>query len=214
MPSEPHVTRSIRDLCSSLFIEKGALFSVQQVHGSNVVAVDANCQASQIAQIQADALITNCSGLALGVKVADCCAVLMHDAVSNVVAAVHSGWRGTHNRVVQATIAKMAQVYGTNAGHVTAWLSPCASAEQYQVGSDVAELFPRSSVPLTYGKWLYNNRGELEMQLREAGVCKITVDPRCSIVDTRFHSYRRDGQHSGRSLAFIMLAIPDRTKVA
>ncbi len=202
----PHVVaRSVDALASHLHIDKGALKTVRQVHGKAVLCLHGGDN-HDTRSVEADAIVSDNPHDVLGIKVADCCAILMVDVDRRVVAACHSGWRGTALGIAVATIEAMEKEYGVQRNHVRAWLSPCASGQRYRVGDDVAKLFPRSSVPLTDGGWLYDNAAEIRLQLRETGVERVTVDGRCTIDDSRFHSYRRQGAQAGRTLAFIKLA--------
>ena len=56
---------------------------------------------------RADAMVTDQPGLALGIVTADCAPVLLADAESGVVGAVHAGWRGALAGVLEATVAAM-----------------------------------------------------------------------------------------------------------
>lgn len=199
------VSRSYQVLCSVLGVEKGALRTMRQVHGDSVTVLHRGEAYPE--EREADALITDDPGVILGVRIADCCAVLMYDPRRNVVAACHSGWRGSVQRIAVKVVTSMQARFGTLPSDIRVWLSPCASGRRYRVGDDVATLLPRSSVPLDDGGWLYDNKAEISCQLREVGVQNIVTDGRCTIEDERFHSYRRMGVQSGRTLAIIGLRV-------
>lgn len=197
------VSRSYQVLCSVLGVEQGALRTIRQVHGDTVTVLHRGEVHPD--EGEADALITDDPGVILGIKIADCCAVLMYDPRRNVVAACHSGWRGSVQRIAVKVVMSMQERFGTLPSDVRVWLSPCASGRRYRVGDDVATLLPRSSVPLDDGGWLYDNIAEISCQLRVVGVRDIVTDGRCTIEDERFHSHRRMGNHAGRTLAIIGL---------
>jgi len=194
------VTASRLALALAIGVSPHQLQFMRQVHGSVVVRI------SELApETEADAMITNVPGIVLCATIADCCAVLLHDERHHAVAAVHSGWRGTHLDVVGCTVRAMTEAFGTEARHLSAFLSPCASGERYEVGDDVAALFPEHVRVLGEGKHLFDNQSAIRAQLERAGVAwsQILSDPSCTIANLRYHSHRRDGGAAGRGVGFI-----------
>src|SRR5262245_63104690 len=82
----------------------GPLYVARQVHGTNVARVRAGDDASAIARIEADGLITGDPGVALGVFVADCIPAVVVDPRTGAIAAAHAGWRGTVAGVLPAVV--------------------------------------------------------------------------------------------------------------
>lgn len=188
-------------LSRRLGFEPDRLAMQQQVHGCGIADV-----ADGYRPGESDAMITSRPGWLLAASVADCIPILIYDAVNHVVAAVHSGWRGTRAGVLPATLERMQSEY--SCGLQGLWLYIGASAGQccYEVGEDVAGAFEtRFSRPLGGGKHLFDNRGVVLDQALAAGIPsgQIELDPRCSICGDGFHSYRRDGTRSGRMLGVI-----------
>jgi len=77
-----------------------------QVHGTKVLQIDQDFiklpQESRKEQLEGiDALMTNVSGVLIGVSTADCIPVIIYDTKHNAVAVVHAGWRGTKERIVE-----------------------------------------------------------------------------------------------------------------
>ena len=177
------------------------LATQRQVHGSAIRLVDKGYQPGE-----SDALVTNQPGWLLAVSVADCVPILVHDPVAGLVAGVHSGWRGTLANIVGATLELMHQRFGSRAGDMLMYVGASAGQCCYEVGEDVAGAFDaQHSRPLGGGKFLFDNRGAILAQLLAAGVPpgNIEMDPRCTICDANFHSFRRDGAASGRMFALI-----------
>lgn len=200
-----HVERSYELLAASLNVPRRHIVTVNQVHGREVVCVDDAESTDSVRTLQADALITSHRGIVLGVKLADCCGVLVHDPVRHAIAAIHSGWRGTASNIAGAAVGELQRRFGCRAADMQAWLSPCASGRVYEVGRDVYEVLPGYCTPLSDGKWLFDNHRSIIDQLVRAGLSRdtIAVDDACTITDTRYHSFRRDRGRSGRMLAFI-----------
>ncbi|MFM8771256.1 MAG: polyphenol oxidase family protein [Candidatus Kapaibacterium sp.] len=200
-----HVERSYEALSIDLGVTRERIATVHQVHGNRCVEVASVDDCMSVRSEQADALMTIQRGIVLGVKLADCCGVLLYDPVRRAIAAVHSGWRGTAANIAGTTVRAIEQQYGCDAADVHAWLSPCASGRVYEVGGDVHDALPGYCEPLSEGKWLFDNHRAIVYQLVGAGLRPdtITVNDACTITDARYHSFRRDRGRSGRMLAFI-----------
>lgn len=205
-------------ICATLNVSCQSIITLHQVHGDVVHRIDSswlllNTQSSDsdfpVLQNEGDALITNLPGIVIGVKVADCAGILLWDAAHNAIGAAHSGWRGTAQNVLGKTIRAMQKAYGTDSQHLFVWVSPHATVANYEVGIDVYEVLAPYCMPhkQTPNKWFFDNAMALREQALAAGVPmgNIKVDPACTMTDTRFHSYRRDGEAAGRGLAVIEL---------
>ena len=80
-----------------------------------------------------DGIITNQHGIALGVYVADCCAVYIVDAKTPAIGLVHSGRKGTELGVVTNAIKQMFDRFGSDPGNMIVQLSPCIRPPHYEV---------------------------------------------------------------------------------
>ena len=87
-----------------------------------------------------DGLITNHKDIPLYTKSADCLLVLIYDPVKKVLANIHSGWRGTFQRILEKAVLKMVKNYESNPGDLVCALSPCIRKEYFEVGEEVGEL--------------------------------------------------------------------------
>jgi copper oxidase (laccase) domain-containing protein len=131
-----------------------------------------------------DGLITARSGVCLGIHVADCCAVYLHDRVRNCVGLVHSGRKGTELRIVQVAIQKLRDAFGSEPADIVAQLSPCIRPPHYEV--DFA--------------------AEIVRQCRESGVREVFDPGVCTACNIeRYYSYRAERGSTGRMLAALML---------
>lgn len=190
-------------LFSSLHIDPDWVAMGKQVHSNRVQHVSTGGLFDNT-----DGLVTNIPGLALAIQVADCAAVLLADPANSVVAALHAGWRGAVGDIVPRGIELMGR-YGAVPGEMVAFVSPCISQKNFEVGEEVAELFPDLFVDRnSYAKPHVDLKGFLKWQLREAGLSdeKIEVHNGCTIEEAqRFYSYRREQQKSGRMFGMIQL---------
>ncbi len=88
-----------------------------------------------------DGFITDKKDICLTVFVADCVPILIADPVKRVVAAIHSGWKGTAKEISLKAVRKMIETYGCNAGDMIAGIGPCINKCCYEVGQDVFDEF-------------------------------------------------------------------------
>jgi YfiH family protein len=109
--------------------------TLKQTHSDNIVV------ASEMAQTEGDALVSSQTGEFIGIKTADCVPVLIGDPVTRAMAAVHAGWRGTLQRIVEKTIDDMASRFGSKADDLIAVIGPAACGRCYEVENDVASQF-------------------------------------------------------------------------
>lgn len=95
-----------------------------------------------------DAMITNVRGCAIGARTADCVPVLLYDPIKKVVAAIHSGWKGTVLHISQKTIRKMQETFGCAPSDLHAVIGPSISMDAFQVGEEVVEAFAKAGFPM------------------------------------------------------------------
>ena len=67
----------------------------------------------------------------LCISTADCIPVLCYDTRRKVIAAIHAGWRGTVKRIVEKTLDKMVELYGTKGEDVQAYIGPGISLDVF-----------------------------------------------------------------------------------
>lgn len=175
----------------------------EQVHGTNVQVISQGGTYTGI-----DGLVTQIPGLALAIKVADCAAVLLADPQQKVVAGVHAGWKGAVGGIVENAVQKMHELEA-QPDHIHAFISPCISLSQFEVGDEVAELFPDSYVDYeSYPKPHVDLKRFLIGQLIKLGIKSKHIETHegCTVSDKKqFYSYRREGEASGRMMGIIRI---------
>ncbi|MBI3902162.1 MAG: peptidoglycan editing factor PgeF [Nitrosomonadales bacterium] len=177
---------------------------LNQVHGT--VAVDTG---TPQCTPQADACIATHAGAVCVVMTADCLPVLLCDDEGSVVGAVHAGWRGLCDGVIEQAVRAM----NSPPGNLMAWLGPAIGPQAFEVGDEVRAAFvARQSqaaaafVPGVAGKWYADIYELARLRLNALGINRIYGGGLCTYSDhSRFFSYRRDGA-TGRMGSFIWLA--------
>lgn len=188
------------DVLNHAINHNGNFALAEQVHGADVSMVSEAGYYSG-----ADGLVTTNKNLVIGIKVADCAAVLLSDPVNNVIAAVHAGWRGAAAGILPNALDKMKET-GAKPVNILCYISPCISVRNFEIGEEVAEKFPSQFIDRSFGRKPHLNLKEfLRVQLVDTGVLQsnIELDSRCTINDTSFYSHRRERDEAGRMLAFI-----------
>ena len=169
-----------------------------QVHGTQVGIWEAD-PTDQVVRIQGDALITAKTSGALVIQTADCQPVILVDPVQQVVANVHSGWRGSINNILGHTIDTLKTQFGSRAADLICGIGP-------SLGPCCAQFVNfRQEIPEPY--WKYRYFGDLfdfwqisVDQLLAAGVPSknIALAQICTKCNQHlFFSYRGD-QLTGR----------------
>ena len=88
-----------------------------------------------------DGLMTDVPGAVLVTSYADCVPLLFVDPVRKVIAASHSGWRGTVARMGRCTVEAMKEAYGCRPEDLIVAIGPSICQECYEVSEDVAQAF-------------------------------------------------------------------------
>lgn len=173
----------------------GPIAHMRQIHGNRIVYTnEAGCIP------EADAIYTDNPDLWLAVKTADCVPVLISSP--QAVAAVHCGWRGLQNGILQETIKTLMSEYNLSAADIFIHIGPCISQDYYEVEKEqyTAIFDERHFKPSSKkGHVLMDLIGIVEQQARELDVPKahIVDSGLCTYKDKDlFHSYRR-AKHDG-----------------
>lgn len=169
---------------------------------------------------EVDGVITNKKDIILCTTSADCTSLLFYDDNKKVVADVHSGWKGTLQKIGKKAVEKMIAEYGCNPKDIICCIGPHIRKCHFEVEEDVMQIFKsefeytaRISEIIEKGRKVdsvqkYNIDTTLinKIILKEAGLQeKNIIDSNiCTVCNSDlFHSYRVDKEQSGRNGAFI-----------
>ncbi len=186
------------------------VYSLDQIHSDKVIYINGLAGKKH----QGDGLITD-KKIFLGIYTADCLPILFFDTKLKTIAAVHAGWRGLLNGIILNTIEYMVKM-GSDKKRIIVAVGPHIRKCCYEISDELANKF--------YNKYKYLNkkaRGKIKntthtyfslievalFQLKYAAIPSENIDPLniCTYCDTRFFSYRRDHNKSGRMLNTIGL---------
>ena len=164
-----------------------------------------------------DGLVTMKRGVALGTKVADCISLLFYDPVHHAIGNVHSGWRGTLQKIALNGVRKMVDEYNTNPADLICVLCPSIRQDHFEVDADVYEqfkdAFPQIINEVTIEKnnkyyidsvrcniWMLERVGLKSENIIDCGLCTVCHSD-------LINSYRgnKEGEKYFRNLALIWL---------
>lgn len=174
----------------------------RQVHGDKVKIVS-----GPGVQGESDAMITNKPGIGLAISTADCTPIFIYDKKIKVIAAVHSGWRSTKERIVEKTLLKLKSKFDYNPNDLICYIGPCISQKNYEVGKDFENYFDKKYLQPKDDKYLLDLKSANKDMLLDFGVNadNIKVSNLCTFEEDYLHSYRREGKVSGRALGIIAM---------
>ena len=167
-----------------------------------------------------DGLITNEKNLLLCTVEADCLPVYFYDPVKEVIAMVHSGWKGTVKEISEVAIKKMQATFDCEPQNLLVAIGPHICKDCYEVGQDVFKEFAQSFgpqdiekifIPKNQEKYLLNlelavkitlvKNGVSEKNIFTTGICTL----HSQLEGYSFCSYRRTKSKTERMLTAIMM---------
>ncbi len=179
-------------------------FLMTQVHSADVLVVDEYTPPFP----HVDALVTRERGVCLTVKTADCAPVLLADERAGVIAAVHAGWKGAFQGVIENTILTMIRL-GAEPDRIVAGIGPHLQRDSFEIDTAMKSLFPstedRFFTPVGDDKFLFDFQSYLEHRLHRAGIQKIGSIMVDTYTDSNYFSYRRDPENPGRQYSCILI---------
>ena len=195
---------------------EAVLCTAYQSHSGEAIVVERPWAAGAAPRV--DAMATAAPGVVLGILTADCVPVLLADPQARVIGAVHAGWRGALDGVLEAGVAAMLRL-GAAAGRIRAVLGPAIAGESYEVGPECpapflarapgdADLFRPAS---RAGHFWFDLSGYAARRLRAQGLGAVAATGHDTFADAeRFFSYRRATVRGeadyGRCVSAIALA--------
>jgi copper oxidase (laccase) domain-containing protein len=179
-----------REIRNATGVGDWPLFTAEQIHGNNIAVVERAVASAVPSGVNGrefpacDGIITNERSVALGIYVADCCAVYIVDPKTPAIGLAHSGRKGTELGVVTNAIRQMIERFDSEPANMIVQLSPCIRPPHYEL--DFA--------------------AEIIRQCQTLGVQQIHNSGTCTACDLqRYYSYRAEKGKTGRMLAVLGL---------
>lgn len=181
------------------------IFYLNQIHSDKIIDCIKDPTILK-GNVDGDALINNKENIGIGVFAADCTPVIVYDKEKRVIAAIHSGWRGTFAKITKKTCEYMIDRYNCN--NLNVIIGPHIRQCCYEVSIDLAEKFKEK-----FGDEVVSDRNlSLEKCIIKqlegiVNIENITCVNKCTYCDKdiKLHSFRKDGKDSGRLFAFVFM---------
>ena len=210
-----NVLENFKRSCEAIGADVHSVVLSHQVHRTDVVAVTKKDCGNGIfrenAFQSADGLMTNEPGVTLSTYYADCVPIYFLDPVHRAIALVHSGWRGTAERIGQVAVERMQEQYGTKPDDLLAAVGPCIGVCHFEVGNEVSEIFRETfgeEVLERHEKWHVNLPLSVQKTLLSAGIPakNITMAEICTYCHSDLlFSHRKTNGNRGNLGAFLAL---------
>ncbi len=209
-------------ICNSLNIDFKNVIVPKQTH-TNIVKVLADEERFYDENLcEVDGIITDKKNKILSLTFADCTPIALFDPVNNVIANVHSGWKGTLNSIVTNAILCMKNEFSSNVSDIICIIGPTIRKCHFEVDEDVKDMFYEKYSYLDnindiitdgrivddikkynidtalLNKTIMKNLGIRDENIFDCGICSVCNSNLC-------HSYRTDKDKSGRATLIMYL---------
>ncbi len=196
----------IDEIAAFAGISKAQIYLPVQKHTDKVLILDASLEPRI-----ADAVVTSRKGILIGVQVADCVPLLLHDKKRNVAGVVHAGWRGTAMSILKKTLDVMKRRFFCEPQDIMMAIGPSIRGCCYTVGPEVSEAVAHATGEGPYSRMksgkhcidlaLANREQALSAAISETN---IWISEECTFCNPdRYFSYRYAKGSAGRQAAFI-----------
>jgi YfiH family protein len=180
---------------------------LNQTHSTILLKLEENTASS----LTGDAVWSHNKNTPCIIMTADCLPVLITDKLGTFVAAIHAGWRGLCDGIIEKSINTICGQLGVNAKDLLVWLGPCIGKTAFEVGSEVRAAFiaengqAKSAFKACGDRWLADLQQLARLRLAPFNVFEITASEYCTFNQSDlFYSYRRDGI-TGRMATLIWI---------
>ena len=201
-------------LCNYLGIDFNGCIRASLNHTSDIKIIDSNRNLPFFDNDvkRHDGIITNIRGINLVTNSADCITLFLYDKEKGVIANVHSGWKGTYNKILENTLKSMNEYYGCSYKDIMIFICPSIRECHFEVDSDVYEIFDKRfknypNIIRTKGnKWLIdtvliNKYMSLDLGVREDNIYDSEL---CTVCNKEIiNSYRAHGIKYGVNAGII-----------
>ena len=163
------------------------IMQMDQTHSSTVNFIYGNKQIYK----STDALITSNKDIALQVKVADCMPIFIFDKKSSFFGAIHAGWRGLANGIIENSI-ELLKKKDFNLRNIKVFIGPSISKRNFEIQNDVMEYFDSKFSIVKDGKIFLSLQEVAIDKFASYGILDILNTNECTYDNLNYHSYRRD----------------------
>ena len=190
------------------FTNSNNVVQVNQTHSNRCITFDGK---KNIANEQADAIITSIPQQILCIRTADCTPLLIADEQQQRIGVIHAGWRGAVSGIIQNTVEAFIE-QGSSVSNLKVAIGPCIQQQNYEVDNgfyqqlndkhDNTQFFIPS---IKSNHWQFDLASYCKQQLERVGIKDIQQFDSDTFSNYEYNSYRRDNQTVERQYSCIML---------
>lgn len=213
-----------KKLCQAMGSKLAHVVKTNQEHTDEVKIIDEKIKENEpdfnLEQYaKTDGMVTNQKDIMLATTNADCILLLFFDPVKKVIANVHSGWRGTLQRISVKAVQKMKKEFDCAPKDIICCICPSIRKCHFEVEQEVKESFEKEfqdienideiiEETIPNQKWQIDTVKINQIILEKEGLKKENIIDSgiCSVCHSNLiHSYRIEKQGYGLNTAMIEL---------
>ena len=189
------------------------IFLLHQVHSNKFIYIDDKYRLK--IKPNADAIITDQKNLPIAVLTADCAPILICDNKKNMIAAMHTGWKGAYKGIIKNVIKFMIKK-GCKLENITAVVGPCIAVQNYEIKQDFIKKFLKKDIKnkiffkkirnknyFNLNKYIYSQLKNLKVKNIDV-INKDTFNAKNNFFSAR-RSISRNENDYGRNISIIMI---------
>ena len=209
-----NVLRNLELVSEKINCKKGHLITLNQTHSSKVVFFNHKREVKN--KLLGDAIVTKIPNIGIGILTADCAPILLYEPKKKIIACVHSGWKGSFNKIIENTIQEIKNL-NSNIDDLIAVVGPCIKKESYEVRIDFFNKFLNEDLAnkvffnkTKNDKYFFDLRGFINKKLSNSGIQNIdNINIDTYTEKKSFYSYRRSKFNNekdyGRCISVILM---------
>lgn len=211
-----HSPANYKKICETLNIDSNKIIKSAQKHTD--VVKDIKEYTTESFEF-VDGFITNKKNIPLVTKYADCTPIILYDKMKNVIGNVHSGWRGTLQRISVKAVKMMEEKYNCDPADIIVCIGPCIKQCHFQVEEDFIDKFKQDfgNVEKYYKtgeviegkqKYYFDTTNLIIDYLTEIGINRANIFDSniCSVCNVaNMSSYRAEKEKADRNMNIVML---------
>lgn len=194
--------------CDELGFDFEKLIMPSQEHTNNIAIIKNQKNLHQDLSAT-DGVIISIKDIPVMLVFADCVPIMIYSESKQVVALLHSGWKGTSLKIVSKALSLMEEQFEVQASQAKALIGAAIGDCCYEVNDDVSMKL-QSSLVGDYQDIIVDNKANLqkinEYQMRESGIVDIDIMDYCTSCDNHlFYSYRKNNKTPKRHAMVAVL---------
>ena len=206
-------------VCELLKLDSKNIIRPYQTHTNKIKEISKEIGIFNKEYTNIDGLVTKEKDKVLSLTFADCTPLYLFDENKKIIGNIHSGWQGTTKKIAKEAIKFMKEKYKCNPSDIICVIGPTIRKCHFEVKQDVRDIFYKEFSYMNnindiiiynenkksyfidtveINKNLLKKEGILEENIVDSKICTV-----CN--SNIIHSYRKEGEKSGRNTALISL---------